>query len=89
MKLDEHKPIPCRISDWDSMTEIIYCCQKCGQNFNFYSNKELFCHHCGNEINWDCVPIHCSKEFSEDYFNCDNNDMRTELLYKLYKGERL
>ena len=69
MPLNVHKPIPYALSSWSPGTEVLYKCCECGQTVNFYSNLELFCHHCGNQIDWSDSPKHCSNEFKLKYDN--------------------
>lgn len=75
------KPVPGRLSQWGIGTEIIYKCPSCGTSFNFYGNKELFCHHCGISINWN-VPIHASEEFANKYHKMPYQEQQ-EMLKKL------
>lgn len=58
--INEHRPIPYALSQWDSRTEIFYKCPKCGQSFKLNGQHEKFCHNCGLEIDWQDMPSHCS-----------------------------
>lgn len=77
------KPIPWRLSQWGSGTEIIYKCPSCATSFNFYGNNELFCHNCGTPINW-AVPISVSEEFAQKYHNASYQEQQ-----KMLKGINL
>lgn len=101
--MDLHKPLPKRLSQWGSGTEIIYMCPVCFCDFRIYGNKELYCHECGNMIQWKNIPTHCSEEFKKQYDELvykkyarmgkpddkqtPDDIALTELMFKLYKGE--
>ena len=78
-----HRPYPTRISQWNNMDEIIYECPNCGTSFAFYSNQELFCHHCGTEINWKDIPIHCPENIKKMYHNADTIEGRERAMEEL------
>ena len=99
MSLDNSKPVPYQLSQWDSRRQIFYRCPICGQDFRFYAELEKFCHNCGNKINWENVPKYCSEDFQKQYEDLVYNQYAytdgdreqdkklLNLLYKLYKGE--
>lgn len=68
MKKNKYRPTAERLSDWDSKTQIIYMCAKCGTSFGFYGEKEKFCHNCGLEQDWTNKAEYCSKEFADRYW---------------------
>jgi len=49
------KPIAYRISQFGSCTEIVYKCPVCNTSFHIYGSDELFCHTCGQAIDWNVV----------------------------------
>lgn len=49
------------ISDWDSRTEILYGCAKCGASFRILSTQEKYCHNCGEKVDWKYMPLHLTK----------------------------
>lgn len=78
-----HRPYPQRISQWDNMNEIIYECPNCGTSFGFYSNKELFCHNCGTEINWKDIPTHCPENIKNMYHSADTVEGKEKAMEEL------
>lgn len=61
-------PIATGISSWNPYTKIIYKCANCGQDFRFFGEKELFCHHCGVAVDWEPVLKRLPEPFhSDDY----------------------
>ena len=54
-KAKKVRPIPERISQWDSCDRVLYKCPVCGCSFGFYCEDEKFCHNCGQEINWGVI----------------------------------
>lgn len=87
------RPIPFRISQWDSATQVLHKCAKCGASFQIYEDKQQFCHMCGEKIDWEGVILHCTKEESERYHQSFHKDFkegekeRLDILFKLYKKE--
>lgn len=71
-------PVPERLSQWGTGTEIIYCCPNCNISFAILGCKEKFCHNCGTKINWN-VPIMASSEFASEYHN-SNWDKQKEMI---------
>lgn len=95
MRKKGYAPIPISISDWGDRTEIIYSCPHCDCSFRFFGNKELYCHRCGTEINWDSVPTHLTtaekdtlNHIEAEYGKHHDIDVflkqRRELLYGIY-----
>ncbi len=84
------KPKVARISDWNEMTEIIYCCPCCNTNFAFYRDKECYCHHCGQKIDWDYALKDVSHDIAMKYHGSDYEGGR-EIVKMLNKilGEQL
>lgn len=75
--MNKQKPIATDISQWNNCTEIIYKRPRCGQEFRTLGSYELFCHHCGLEIDWN-VATH----LKESYTDFDNSKrMKTLLNY--------
>ena len=99
MSKNKLRPIPYALTQWDSRREVFYKCPVCGQTFKFFSLTELFCHNCGQEIDWSGMPKYCSEEFQKQYEKlvyeehafikgeraCD--EQLRELMFKLYKQE--
>ena len=48
--------------------EIIYQCPKCKQFFNILGHTELYCHHCGQALDWSHVlerlPTSCPSDMA-------------------------
>lgn len=65
--MNKNKPIPNRLSQWGTGTEIIYHCRNCGQSFHILGRQEIFCHNCGIELDWKDRPKYCSEEFKKLY----------------------
>lgn len=95
MRKKSYAPIPISISDWGNRTEIIYGCPHCDCEFRFFGNKELYCHKCGTEINWDSVPTYlttaekCTLDHIEAEYDKHHDidvmlKQRRELLYGIY-----
>jgi len=53
--LERIKPIAYRISQFAGYTEVLYKCPICNTSFHLYGSDELFCHACGQSIDWDVV----------------------------------
>lgn len=66
-KFDPHRPIPYALSQWDTGTEILYKCAKCGCDFRILSHQENYCHQCGLKLDWTRSPRYCSPEFKKRY----------------------
>lgn len=81
------KPIAYRISQCGSCTEIIYMCPRCHASFAILGDRELFCHNCGAEIDWNVYeslkePLKNSSPEKEkrllDYVNQENKRKKSE-----------
>lgn len=95
------KPLPQRLSDWNSGKEVIYICPECLASFAFYGEKQNYCHICGAQLDWSNCPKYVSDEFkalwdeeSRKYYNSagkisfeDYSKATTDLLWKLHIGE--
>ena len=66
-KFSVNRPIPHSLSMWDSGTEILYKCAKCGCDFRILSQHEKYCHNCGIKLDWSKSPKYCSPEFKKKY----------------------
>lgn len=49
------KPVAFALSQWNSQKEILYMCPKCKTDFRILGNKELYCHHCGQKLDWSVI----------------------------------
>lgn len=95
------KPLPQRLSDWNTGKEVIYICPECLTSFAFYGETQNYCHKCGIQLNWTNCPKYVSDEFkalwdeeSRKYYNSagkvsfeDYRKATTDLLWKLHIGE--
>ena len=82
-------PIPERISDWDTTREIIYLCPACHTSFAFFGHNELFCHHCGQPIDWTNSSANCTEHFADIYHNAISRGQQRRLMAQLdpYTGD--
>lgn len=87
LKKIENKPVPIRISDWNTGKEIIYGCPKCGTSFSFYRDGEHFCHGCGNQIDWSGVPTYLTDEQKKREKDAYSQYQTKHFNYKKYKRE--
>lgn len=69
--MESLKPKVARISKWEGMTKLIYCCPCCGTDFAIYMNNEWYCHHCGQKIDWNDIPLDASREIAMKYHGSD------------------
>lgn len=83
--MESLKPKVARISDWNEMTEIIYCCPCCGTEFAIYRDSENYCHCCGQKINWDVTFWDVTCDIAKKYHASDYEG-RKELVKKLNKA---
>lgn len=97
LKFDEHRPIPHSLSMWDTGTEILYKCARCGTDFRILSRQEKFCHGCGLRLDWSHSLKYCSEDFKKQYNKLvyehhavlgrnqskEDNDL-TKLMFDLY-----
>lgn len=67
LKFDEHRPIPYALSQWNTGTEVLYKCAKCGCDFRILGQHEHYCHLCGVKLDWTKSPVHCSEQFKSEY----------------------
>lgn len=95
------KPLPQRLSGWNTGKEVIYICPECLTSFAIYGETQNYCHKCGVQLNWTNCPKYVSDEFKslwdkeyEKYQNSsgkisfeDYNKATTKLLWKLHIGE--
>ncbi len=95
------KPIPQRLSQWGSGTEMIYTCPECGASFAIYGDKQNYCHLCGLKLDWSDCPRYASIEFKSAWNALEKAyhesagkisygqfcEEQTALLFKWHKGE--
>lgn len=75
------KPIAVALSQWNSQTEILYACPRCGQDFRILGQNEQYCHKCGQKIDWSVITKG-NQNLQRLYF--DENNM-----FPLHKQRRL
>lgn len=63
MSKRKRKPIAVDISNWGGRS-IVYECPNCHTSFRLMGDKEIFCHNCGIEIDWN-VQLLLDKPFVE------------------------
>lgn len=50
---------------------------------DFIATENFFCHHCGAEINWKDIPIHCPENIKNMYHNADTVEGRKKAMEEL------
>ncbi len=79
------KPLISRLSPYNQGTEIIYKCPCCPTEFNFYGNREKYCHNCGVQINWFGLPEHVTKDVAKEYYSCEYLSDKNKIIARLNK----
>lgn len=88
--IDQHLPIPFRISAWDNGDRILYQCPKCRASFQFFGDSEKYCHNCGIKIEWKFSPTFLDDDEKADYDSCRKNktDEIAGFLCALYRKSK-
>ena len=68
---EKKKPIATSITSWSPYTRIFYSCWRCGTDFRFHQDNELFCHRCGAAIDWSVKmdldePFTCKEDWKAE-----------------------
>lgn len=63
----EQTPVPERLSQWNSGTEMLYICPKCSASLGFFGNKQNYCHICGQKLDWSRSPQYVSQELKAKF----------------------
>ena len=75
-------PIPERIASFPNR-QIIYLCPNCRTSFQFFGPSELFCHHCGQPIDWTNSSANCTEHFADIYHNSVSCGQQRRLMVQL------
>ena len=60
--------------------KIIFKCRRCGTEFNFYEDKEQYCHCCGAKQNWRAITFSSvTQEAFKAYLNMSFQDQQMYL----------
>ena len=79
------KPLPKRLSCWDSGTEMVYICPRCSTSLGFYGHKQNYCHMCGKKLNWNNCPQYASQEFKQLYDDLHSAKANRQITYMEFK----
>ncbi len=75
--MQKRTPVACNIVYGK---DVIYQCPKCKQLFSILGNTELYCHHCGQALDWSHVieklPSACPSEAARSKVLKEINDIQ-------------
>lgn len=80
-KKESKIPIPYALSQWDSRTEVLYKCPKCGCNMALLGSIQNFCYNCGQELDWEFCIRHVTDKIKEEYWGAEIAYHRQKISY--------
>lgn len=82
-------PIAERISQWNTMTEILYKCPKCESSFAILGSQVKYCFNCGIKINWK-VYDSCPDVFAKLYHHTSTTyEIQQEMMIGINKMNKV